>query len=733
MLQQLLIFLVLYSVSAKPYWPPQVQISDDIKSSIDRVYLVSSCHLDLGFADSLVNIVNMYFDRYFPDAIRLAEELRQANHEERLVFTTHSYLVWLYLNCPPDTGLHCPEYDAIDSFRAAISKGDIAWHAFPFNAQPEVYDRSMADFGFRFTMNISKELGYIPLAMSQRDVPGLTRSLIPIMKDYGVLAVTVGVNEACMPPAVPTAFKWLDPVSGKHVIGMWHPHGYGYTGTKLGIDMSDIVLVPGMNTALAFAIRGDNSGPPPMLEIFQNYEDLRKLFPYAEIVASSYNEFVQELASREALLPVYKEEIGDTWIHGAGSDPWKTAKYREILRLRNKCLEKSLCDINEQTMFDFSAFLLKYGEHTWGKDIKKYLHDTENWTNERFRSIVNDGLNFIDVANSWIEQRKWGLDYALEALKDNPLKDTIESAVQRMYFKGNFQMDNFTLSPSCQSFEFGSISLSFDTNRMSIISLQDKRGGTIREYSGLENPLALMTYTSYTGDDFKNFLDQYLLDKNLDYAYQDLGKPGLSDAIGVDHIVDYVSVTSCWTKSDNESMIIRLKGSFSTETIINYGGSQFVYLDVIIPLPKSNTDDISLDLVVYIVDKTSTRIPESLTVMFQPNPNLVDPKTLSISKLDEYINALDVIANGSKHVHASDKGIKYGDPVPLTVFSWDTEVVTIGGANLFPVPMETPDVSKGFGFNIYNNLWGTNYIMWYPYQRGEESSKYRFKMTLPSL
>ena len=74
------------------------------------------------------------------------------------------------------------------------------------------------------------------------------------------------------------------------------------------------------------------------------------------------------------------------------------------------------------------------------------------------------------------------------------------------------------------------------------------------------------------------------------------------------------------------------------------------------------------------------------------------------------------VASMSAPLHSSDKGVKYGDPVPLIISSWDTNVVSISEANVFPVHMETPDVDEGFDFNIFNNLWGTiNYIMWYPY------------------
>ncbi len=86
----------------------------------------------------------------------------------------------------------------------------------------------------------------------QRDIPGTTRSIIPIMKRNGVKAITVGVNTASMPPAVPSVINWKDSVTGDQIIGMWHPHGYG------GQHGPSLVIVPGLTEALAFAIRRDN-------------------------------------------------------------------------------------------------------------------------------------------------------------------------------------------------------------------------------------------------------------------------------------------------------------------------------------------------------------------------------------------------------------------------------------------------------------------------------------------
>ena len=136
---------------------------------------------------------------------------------------------------------------------------------------------------------------------------------------------------------------------------MWHPHGY--RGTH-GVGLDSMVIVPGMPTALAFAIHGDNSGPPSGFEVMRNFQTLNTLFSNAEIIASSYNNFVEELIAHQDLLPVYKQEIGDTWIHGVASDPRGTIQYCEILCRRNTCLDSGKCSLDDLSFYNFSTFLL---------------------------------------------------------------------------------------------------------------------------------------------------------------------------------------------------------------------------------------------------------------------------------------------------------------------------------------------------------------------------------------
>lgn len=76
-----------------------------------------------------MNGAAQYWEEYFPAAIATAQQLRQAGGKERLVYTTHSYLVSLYLDCPQalltPLNLTCPDATAQAALRAALQRGTV--------------------------------------------------------------------------------------------------------------------------------------------------------------------------------------------------------------------------------------------------------------------------------------------------------------------------------------------------------------------------------------------------------------------------------------------------------------------------------------------------------------------------------------------------------------------------------------------------------------------------------
>ncbi|KAK7491626.1 hypothetical protein BaRGS_00017079, partial [Batillaria attramentaria] len=78
-------------------------------TQIKKVHLVFMNHLDVGY-DGIyptlgfaLNVINRYFTEYYPRAVSLAEGLRIFGYQERLVYTTHPWLLNLYLHCIPFT------------------------------------------------------------------------------------------------------------------------------------------------------------------------------------------------------------------------------------------------------------------------------------------------------------------------------------------------------------------------------------------------------------------------------------------------------------------------------------------------------------------------------------------------------------------------------------------------------------------------------------------------------
>jgi len=57
----------------------------EAEQAVKRVYVVTKCHLDIGFTDTERNVLLTYFNEYLPRAMSLADTLRRAGGEERYV------------------------------------------------------------------------------------------------------------------------------------------------------------------------------------------------------------------------------------------------------------------------------------------------------------------------------------------------------------------------------------------------------------------------------------------------------------------------------------------------------------------------------------------------------------------------------------------------------------------------------------------------------------------------
>lgn len=497
-----------------PCYMPAVAPSDGQLVPITTVHVVQASHFDAGFVDSTVGILNLWFHTHFPRAWSVGQALDAAGGAPRLKFMTQSWIVSMFLDCPPGVpGLVCPSPAEVANITQAIRAGYLTWHAFPHNAELELADAGHILRAINITHSLDDSLAQRrKTVLSQRDVPGITRAALPVLAAAGLRAVSVGVNGGSAFPQVPRVFSWRDAASGAAMPAMWHGLGYG------GIGFDDAVLLPGLPHALVFDWRGDNAGPyDHPEEAVASWAALAKTFPGAAIVASTFDDWLDVLAAAPAslaALPVVTSEIGDTWIHGCVSDPQKHAWLRVGQQLTTECLATGVCDPADPALKNFSRFFAKNLEHTWGRDIKTWLKDTTNWRNDQLQAqLAARAPNFMVTISSWQEQRDWGFSYALQALGPaHPLAAQLTAAFASVYpppVQPAPGAEGWQRLPAGKRVAAGRFEVAVDAATGALSHLVDTASGItwLDEAGGAL--FALPHYQTYTEADFAAFIASY--------------------------------------------------------------------------------------------------------------------------------------------------------------------------------------------------------------------------------
>jgi len=663
--------------------------------TIRRVHLIFKTHLDVGFTDLAGSVVAGYFERHIPAALALAQQLRQTGAAERFVWTTGSWLIYEYLEQASPA--------ARARMEAGIAAGDIAWHALPFTFHSELLDPGLFRFGLSLSQELDRRFGKTTIAAKMTDVPGHTRGSVPLLAAGGVRFLHIGVNPASTPPDVPPVFVWRDP-TGAQVMVMYHKGSYG-----------EAMTVPGLDEAIEFAHTGDNLGPQSPEEIQAAFAAARLRFPGAEIVASTLDAYAAALGRVEDQLPLVTQEIGDTWIHGAGSDPAKVSQYRQLLRLRRQWLTTGRVAESEPAFTRFSRALLLIPEHTWGLDIKTHLGDFTHYAAPEFQAARAEP-GYRKVEASWDEQRGY-LRSALQALGDSPLAAEAKTALQALE-PVRPEMVGFELVPDpTAGFDTTHFTLAFD-ERGAITRLLQKSSGT--EWASRAHPLGLFRYETFSAADYARFYGQYIQHspQTESWARPDFTKPGL-ELTHAEHRDWLPTVAGLYQRRDAAGQYFLLSLALPDEAHTCYGCPREVFVSLCLPaeLPE-------IHFKVQWFQKPACRLPEA--AWFSIAPQVQQPERWLLDKLGEWISPLDVIHDGNRSLHAVGVGAAYRGPeAALELDTPDAPLIAPGERALLNFNNAQPDLTQGFHILLLDNLWGTNFRMWY-----DNDAVFRFRLRL---
>ena len=690
---------------------------------ITDVGIAQACHFDAGYAGTTAEIMTLWWYTHFPRAYALGLALDARGGPERLQFMAQSWIVSLFLDCPPGlAGVRCPTPGERANLTTAIARGYITWHAYPFNGEPELLDAPQFSAALGLTHALDDALGVPRKAtMSQRDVPGLTRAVLPLLAAANVSAISLGTNCYSMPPALPRAFVWRDQASGAALPVLLHPYNYG------AISYNDSVVVPGLAHALVYAWRGDNAGPPASVqEVLDNFAFVRSQFPGARVYSTTLDAFTARLRAPAvaALLPVATGEIGDTWLHGIAADPHKTAMAGRAQALRSACLASGACSASDPALRNFTRLLLKNNEHTWGKS-HLFLNDTMTWSNAALDAAIARGVpGFLDSIASWEEQRVWGLEYALEALRSagHPLAAGIGEAWADVYPPApppapageGWVPFSPSATPAVAISDTLTVGFSAASGGLSFLA----SGAVVwaNGSSGDGSVLFEAEYQTYDNSSINQWLEEYNAVRHGPFGcgYSEwyvlgFGKPNMTAAVPTPARNSVrQSLLGMWRRGAS----FLVESTFLPATLSTfYGAPQLLRTQFDFPSGSGGGGGGSINVSLSSYGKRATRLPEGLFVRLRPAAAL-GALGWSVGKLGSAVDVGEVVEGGNQRQHGAVGGVRAAvgggaaAGAALSLGTPDAPLAVFGQPSIFPTPTErgTVDLAQGVSVLLMDNL-----------------------------
>lgn len=637
-----------------------------------KVILVFKTHFDIGFTQLSGEILE-YYSGDMLDRVKATCDVTREMGDLRYVWTMPSWPVLDMLKrCEGERREHLLDL---------IKRRQLVWHALPYTSHYDACGLNEAIHGLSYAKDLSDSFGIpAPCAAKMTDVPGHGRYLAELLADAGIRFLHIGCNEFAMPPEVPSIFWWEAP-SGKRVLTMYNS-GYGTTITPPE-DWPFDTWIALMNT-------NDNSGPQTPELVSSMVEKIHSYAPDAEIICGTLDDFWNAVSQNDlSELPVIRDDLADTWIHGAGTYPRETAQLRR-LRGRLIRLAKISADRDEKTRIavrkeidDAYDAMALFAEHTWGLDTKRWLGaipDYENFT--QYRS----NPKCVRMEASWKEQSDrvlCALDACSRAERILSIeKKASDSARSFRKLKGECVIENALYR------------ISFNADEGRIHEVYDKtRAASMLRESG-NTGVFDYRYDRYGSDDLTEYLRSYAR-RYSDWGVLDNGRHQYPEC---GHAVCRPVFMDC--KQDADTVVFRYK------TDMQYGDARELLLYVTVPAGCA-----AIRIRFEILGKQATPYIESGSLCM---PLGYNPDRYYINKLGNIIDpGSDIIDNANHAFYAIEHfaAAKRGNALTCIV-SYDVPLLSIGENGVHTYRKKYRENDPEFRFNLFNNMWGTNFPQW---------------------
>jgi hypothetical protein len=488
---------------------------------------------------------------------------------------------------------------------------------------------------------------------------------------------------------------------------------------------------------LEFAHAGDNAGPPALETIDELFAKLQEKYPGADIQAGSLDEFALAVREVREDLPLITEEIGDTWLHGTGSDPLKTAKYKELLCLKDFWLEGGQLRRESPEYKRFMENMLMIPEHTWGMNTKVWLQDYSNWKKDDFRSARAKDLVDIQGLSSWNrsmlnfwghgehltyshfeeshrEQRAY-IDAALAALPEKLRKEAeprLKALEAEPQFTSSFSAGQTMVGvplDKVEGLKLGAWEVSLGAfGEITSLKKQGRDGSPQGLRSWKDTSIGLFGYEVFDGGDVDRSLFDYARDmkRNWTWFEASFGSGGLRYEQGIDKGLYRARLEKAELVKapDLTAYTLRLRLAAPALVTEQYGCPRDIVIEHCF-LEDRLRSTLSLGR------KDANRIPEALWFGF--NFNVASPRRWRMVKFGREVDPLDVVKGGARRIHSVERLVYRAADGCISVTPCHAPLVNIGECDFYNCTDHYGDLAQGFNFNLFNNRWGVNFPLWF--------------------
>ncbi len=722
---------------------------------IKKIILAFKTHFDIGFTDTAENVIKSYKGKMLEDVLETCGSTKDMGNS-RYMWTMPSWP--LYEMIDGGKNVKSEKAEQVCEF---VKNGQLLWHCLPFTSHFDFCGFEDYLRGFTYAEKLHKEFNIPnPISAKMTDVPGHGAMLPTFLNMMGVKFMHIGVNDFATPLDVPLLFNW-EGIDGSKVLMMYSKASYG-TSLEAPIDWEFPVWLALLHTH-------DNCGPQSADTVNSLIEKAKKLYPEAEVVTGSMDDFYYELMKYNPKVPTIKGDLGDTWIHGVGTYPKEVSQVREVrgMLTRIEKLASLLKQVNNVIPIDEinelieKAYLnlLLFGEHTWGLDMKTHMDNERPYEKEAFNAYKNsDNYNLLSF--SWDEQRRRAtkaMEYCKKAEKIilehakasitgskliifNPSSRKENEYIDITHLKDAVSDSCFTINGKIiepeivggKLFIFIEDLPAINFIELKIISkesVQEKQN-EITSKNFIENNRYKIVVNKELGRIVELF-DKKLQKNIIDTTSDDYFLGYRYDIYALDDINEFLRsygyIFSDWGISDNgkkeyprckhityrpQNPTVTIKNNCiqiqqeNYESVKLYGDAEKIITKISLP---NHTDDIYVN--VSVINKQETLYGESgyITIPF----NFKDEKIM-INKLGCMLDISKDIVKDANHVNycIENSVVISDDENAVTIYAKDTPLVSIDEVGMFKFRSEYEKHKPNIYFNTYNNMWGTNFPQW---------------------